>query len=620
LSSIAPPKAAEKSDKKPAPPLPGWADELKRRYVRGEASQFILHGNVDDVVLYNDEAMPVDEFLCKVMLEGNKDTIALYNTSNGVRFAKRNPKMTGLEELLLSRSREKVMPLLERALLGQDRFALILEYAETLAPAADLAMYGDTDRATLVMLHRWASLPALEKSDNLILMLTENISELHPRLVNNARVAAIRIPIPNVDERAAMIRHLVPDFDAASVGRLSEITAGLKMVQIRNILQPQDTETDVDERKKYIAELLGADSTPERVEGFIRITKGMSREEIRELVAPKAPKPKGPGVTPEMEQVVAARKRDIIERECAGLLEFVEPKHGFDMVGGMDEVKRELGRVAKAIRSGETARVPMGFLFVGPMGTGKTFVAEAFAKESGLTTVKFGSFRSKWVGATESNLDRILDVIGAMGQVIVFIDEVDRALAGNDGGSDGGTESRVIAKLKEFMSNPENRGRILFVLMTNRPDRLDTDIKRTGRLDRKIPFFYPQTAEEVEPVLLAQFKRHKITLDFDLKTKKTEISAKLSGYSNADIEGVVMLAGSVAETAGHPDKIGLEDFAKAVADYLPSRDIQMLEFMELLAVYEASNRSMLPAKYASLTAEDLSERLQEARNRVGNRR
>lgn len=615
---------SDKNEKQPAEkralPLPDWAEELKRRYVRGEASQFILYGNVDDVVLHGDDDMTVDEFLCKVMLEGNKDTVALYNTSNGVRFFKRKPALPGLDEILLSRAREKVMPQLERLLLSEDRFALILEYAEMLAPAADLAMYGDVDRATLVMLHRWASLPALEKSDNLILMLTEQLSELHPRLVNNARVAAIRVPIPDLATRKAMIQHLVPDFDEGSLDRLAEITAGLKLVQIRNILQPQEMESDVDDRRTYISELLGPDSTQERVEGFLRITKGMSKDEIRELVAPKAPKPKGPGVTPEMEHAVATRKREIIERECAGLLEFVESNHGFDAVGGEEEVKRELSRVAKMIRGGETQRVPMGFLFVGPMGTGKTFVAEAFAKESGLTAVKFGSFRSKWVGATESNLDRILDVIGAMGQVIVFIDEVDRALAGNDGSSDGGTESRVIAKLKEFMSEPGNRGRILFVLMTNRPDRLDTDIKRTGRLDRKIPFFYPQTTDEVLPIFQAQLRRHKVAVDFDVAGQKDAVIAKLCGYSAADIEGVVMLAASLADTAGHVDKVTLEDFTKAVGDYLPSRDVQMIEFMELLAVYEASNRSMLPAKYASLTPEELSDRLTEARMKVGNRR
>ena len=149
----------------------------------------------------------------------------------------------------------------------------------------------------------------------------------------------------------------------------------------------------------------------------------------------------------------------------------------------------------------------MGMLFTGPMGTGKTFVAEAFARECGLTTIKLKNFRSKWVGATEGNLERILTVIQAIGQIVVIIDEGDRAFGSGDGEGDGGTSSRVIARIKEFMSDTENRGRVLFILMTNRPDKLDVDIKRAGRLDRKIPFLYPQTAEEVERILQAQFRR-----------------------------------------------------------------------------------------------------------------
>ena len=103
------------------------------------------------------------------------------------------------------------------------------------------------------------------------------------------------------------------------------------------------------------------------------------------------------------------------------------PEHGFEVVGGMEEVKKDLRAVAENIREGRTSRVPMGILFTGPMGTGKTFVAEAFAKECGLTTIKLKNFRSKWVGATEGNLEKILTVIKAIGQVVVIIDEGDRA-------------------------------------------------------------------------------------------------------------------------------------------------------------------------------------------------
>ena len=237
----------------------------------------------------------------------------------------------------------------------------------------------------------------------------------------------------------------------------------------------------------------------ERADKLAQITQGMTREAIRKLIAPDGKPPAPPAdARAEIDQLVAARKREIIERECFGLIEFVTPQHGFDVVGGMDEVKNDLLLVAKNIREGKRNRVPMGILFTGPMGTGKTFVAEAFAKECGLTTIKLKNFRSKWVGATEGNLERILSVIQAIGQIIVIIDEGDRAFGGSDGDGDGGTSSRVIGRIKEFMSDTENRGRVLFILMTNRPDKLDVDIKRAGRLDRKIPFLYPQTGDEVD--------------------------------------------------------------------------------------------------------------------------
>src|SRR5262249_45193562 len=256
--------------------------------------------------------------------------------------------------------------------------------------------------------------------------------------------------------------------------------------------------------------------------------------------------------------------------------------------------------VARNIREGRKSRVPMGLLFTGPMGTGKTFVAEAFVKESGLTGIKLKNFRSKWVGATESNLERILSVVQGIGNVIVIIDEGDRSFgSGADGGEgDGGTSSRVVARLKEFMSDTSNRGRVLFILMTNRPDKLDVDIKRAGPLDRKIPFLYPQPPGEVEEVLQAQFRKHKLRAEIEFPRDRAAVTQPIVGYSNADFEALALLANDYAAERGAEGTLGVDDFRKAIGDYLPSRDVEMLEYMELLAVFEASNRRMLPAKYA----------------------
>jgi SpoVK/Ycf46/Vps4 family AAA+-type ATPase len=206
--------------------------------------------------------------------------------------------------------------------------------------------------------------------------------------------------------------------------------------------------------------------------------------------------------------------------------------------------------------------------------------------------------------------------------VIVIIDEGDRSFgSGGEGGdSDGGTSSRIVARLKEFMSDTSHRGRILFVLMTNRPDKLDIDIKRAGRLDRKIPFLYAQTPAEVELVLQAQIRKHTLTTALEFPRDREAVSAKITGYSNADFEALALLAHDYAAETGEDAKIPVSCFERAVQDYLPSRDLEMLEFMELLAVFEASNRRMLPAKYAQLTLDELQARLAALRIQCGGRR
>jgi SpoVK/Ycf46/Vps4 family AAA+-type ATPase len=611
--------------------LPAWAEDLRRRYLRGEASMFVVHGNVYDVVLCNRKMMGLTEFLTDVLLKDTKDTIAVYNVATGVRFTKRVDGVTGLEDLLLSAEKDRVFTALERLLIGSTRTAVIMEYAEAIAPAGDPNFQSEADRAAIVTLHRWSSLPEIERGDNVVLLISENLTELAPKLISNPKVAVVEVPMPEYDTRkeaASLADSRLTEKDAE---RYAGITAGLKSIQIASILTPQPAaEEELADRETFISGLLGggADAAG-RAHKLAALTSNLTREEVKELVAPTATMPAPDASQPspierarkETDRLIANRKREILERECFGLVEFVEPAHGFEVVGGMDEVKKDLLVIAESIREGRTSRVPMGILFTGPMGTGKTFVAEAFAKECGLTTIKLKNFRSKWVGATEGNLEKILNVIRAIGQVVVIIDEGDRAFGNTDGEGDGGTSSRVIARIKEFMSDTSNRGRILFLVMTNRPDKLDVDLKRAGRLDRKIPFLYVQTPEEVELVAKALLRKNQIKTDVDLTSIRESFSSKLVGYSNADIEAVILLANDEAARESDSDAPVLAShFQQAAIDYFPSRDVELLEYMELLAVFESSSRRLLPAKYASLTPEDLDARLRHLRAIVGTRR
>ncbi len=608
--------------------LPIWAEDLRKRYLRGESSMFILHGNVFDVVLNGDKMLGLTEFLTDVLLKDSRESIVAYNLSSGARFPKRAETFPDWQSIAIESDKAKVLTMLERAMRISEKNAVILEYAEVIAPAGDASFQMDSDRSAIVTLHRWSFLPEIERGDNIIILIAENIAELAPKIVSNPKITTIEIPMPDFETRKEVVKQTDSRLSEEDFNRYAEVTAGLKSVQISSILlPPPQQEEDLIDREGYISTLLGDSSdAKERAHKLAALTAGMNRDEIKKLVAPDAKEIENQTnplerAKQEADKLIASRKREIIERECFGLVEFVTPEFGFEVVGGMEEVKKDLLVIADSIRKGNRSRVPMGVLFTGPMGTGKTFVAEAFAKECGLTTIKLKNFRSKWVGATEGNLEKILNVIKAIGQVIVIIDEGDRAFGNTDGDGDGGTSSRVIARIKEFMSDTSNRGRILFLVMTNRPDKLDVDLKRAGRLDRKIPFLYSQTPEEVEMVAKALLRKNKIKTEVDFSKLTKDFSTKLVGYSNADVEAVILMANDdAARESDDNAPVEKKHFIKAADDYFPSRDIELLDYMELLAVFESSSRRFLPLKYADLTPEQLDQKLRELRLRIGNRR
>jgi transitional endoplasmic reticulum ATPase len=598
-------------------PLPRWAETVRRKYVGGEASMFILHHNVFDEILHGDTFHSLVEFLSEVLLKDNKDTIIVYDPSAGVRYAKRTSTL-GTEPVRPNKPPEEALADIEHEILLRHSAALIVSYAGSIAPPGEENFLSHADRMNAIRLHRWSMSPELETKDNVVFLLSESLAELNAKLVANPRVAAIEVPLPDLDERAAVIRKVDPGMHEDDVERLAEHSSGLRAVQIAQLLTPRSTDNALGERERLelIRSLLGTSAdAQQRASKLAAITRGMDTEEIRHLINPAHPLPETDAGDPfaEVIELVHRRKREIIEKECSGLIEFIDARHGLEAVGGNEGIKQELMQIAAAIKSGDKHRVPMGLLFVGPMGTGKTFIAKAFVKASGLSAVTLKNFRSKWVGSTEANLEKVLGMVKALGPIILIIDEGDRSFGGQSEDTDGGTSSRVIARLKEFMSEPDNRGQVLFILMTNRPDKLDIDIKRAGRIDRKIPFFYPDTPDDVEAVLRAIFARYKLGDAIDWAAARATTTAKLVGYSNADLEAVCLLA---LNMAGEGSTIDQACFERAIADYVPARDAGMLEYMEMLAVFEASRRSMLPQRYRDMTQDAFNTRLRELKREL----
>ncbi len=558
--------------------LPAWAEQLRVRYISGESSLFLLHGNVRDLYPWIAEGgilqyLDMQQFLSR-FLGRSKDAVLYYNVSDGVQIvgaAQRTQlmqkvnvgrQMDGMESLnRFPKGTDEVLPLVERIITNRDaNAAVILDYLETIIPVGDLSFMSESEKGNLVRLQRWTSNSSLLGSDNIVIMVTENLADVPRRLLGCAQLAVVEVGRPTEGDRVSYVQRCdlseVSFAEGMTGDRFGAVCAGLNLVQIRGLLRRA---RQVDEPVDF--------------------------------------------------RLVNSRKKQIIEQECHGLVEFVAPNHDFSHVGGNDALKEELMRVADAIRAGRTNQVPMGMLFVGPMGTGKTFIAEAFAGESGLTCIKFKNFREKWVGSTEGNLEKILQVIHSLGYVLLIIDEADRSMSsGTDG--DGGTSSRVIARIKEFMSDTRHRGRIVVLMMTNRPDKIDIDLKRPGRLDTKIPFFFPQDTATRNAVLNALIRKNKIAIESG--TEVDCIGPDTEGYSAAELEAVMLRAMRIAAENDREALIE-SDLEMAAADVIPSRDQRMLSYMEMLAVFESSSRKMIPEKYRHLGTEEVLSRLDTLR-------
>jgi SpoVK/Ycf46/Vps4 family AAA+-type ATPase len=606
----------EKSASRPA--LPAWAETLRQKYLAGEASVFVLYRNVFDRYLVGEQAHGMESFLADVLLKDNKQRIYELSVDRGVRVLRGGTveEKAEIYRHLEGKGLGGTFEALERRLRDQASNALLIPYAGTLLPATETQFLSLDERAAYTALHRWSLDDELAAKDNVVILITESLAEINPGLLANPRVAAIEVTMPDRAEREAAIRHYAPKMAPEQRRRLADQTAGLRAIQLASIVAGEGPDgLGEAQRVQLIGNLLaGTPNAAERAAKLAAITAGMTPDEIRQLVDPTRGLPEAADPFEEMTEVVRKRKRELIEKECAGLIEFVEPRHGLDAVGGNEQIKTELLEIARLIRDGERKRAPMGLLAVGPMGAGKTFVIKAFLKEAGLSGVALKNFRSKWVGSTESNLERVLATVKAMGPIALVIDEGDRSFGNRDDGEgDGGTGSRVIARLKEFMSDPENRGQVLFILMTNRPDKLDADIKRPGRLDRKIPFFYAESGAERAAIVAAIMRRYGIGHGIEAAALET-ICAGLDGYSNADLEAVALLAAEFAEREGGVVSEAL--FLRAVEDFLPPRDIAMLRYMEMLAVFETSRRSLLPERFRDLTPQQVQDQLAELRGRL----
>ena len=559
--------------------LPAWAKELSEKYYSRSFSMFVLHGNVRDVVPMgkkdNQEFVPMEQFLTTALF-GQRDLVLHYDRG-GLSFGSAESQadfrraLEGYDSFHgtnfaqgLPRNPDAVLNILDNYLrlriADNKKIALVLDFAETIAPAADVSGMSAEDRNSLVILKRWARNPAFLKADLTICLIAENEIELNQGIVQNPGVSSIEIPLPDNLERLQFIRsHL----------KGSELPAG----------------SDVSDE---ILAKLGA---------------GLKRVQLFSLIAHAVQNRQ-----PLTMKALARRKKELIESESGGLLEFVESRFDLSLVAGNDQAKRKLQDAATAIRAGNTDVLPMGYVICGPVGTGKTFITTCFAGEVGIPAVTLKNFRSMWQGVTEGNLERVLTLLRAMSPIAVIVDEADAQLGDRSSSGDSGVSNRVFAQIAQFMGNTELRGKVIWFLLTCRPDLLPVDLKRQGRAEEHIALFYPDTQEERLALLRAMQKKIGMPVfSADIEKFFLERSGTLSG---ADIEAV-LIRSELRSRLLKKAAVDTEDLKAALEDFIPPYYPTEIELQNLVAVLECTSRSLLPQKYREIERSELIRQVNE---------
>ena len=568
--------------------LPVWATTMRDLFRSGSAAQFLLHGNVFDVIPGNGRLLSVPAFLDEVMF-ASYDVVLRYDRSRGARATRGSADWTdwltnalGPDGATMTLLREpgSALELIDRYLLrtlnlqaignggkAPRRIAVVIEFAEFVVPRGDALQLGGPFAANVVKVLGWANDPAVAQANIVTVLVSEGLHDLNALVVENPHAAALHIPLP--DE--AGMRDYVKALEAGEFPTLA-------------------TESEVP------LDALGT-----------RLT-GLSRVGARTAIALALRNKKK--ITAAW---LAGIKKDMIERECQGLLEFIESPFTLDNVAGLDAVKSWLREDATLLKRGAVHALPMGYLIAGRIGTGKTFLVQCWAGELGIPCVVFKNFRDRWVGATESNLEKIFAVLRALGQVVVFVDEADQAAGKRESGDgDSGLSGRVYSMLAKEMSDTRNRGRIIWVFATSRPDLLEVDLKRQGRLDVHIPLFPPETVEERRALLLAIARK----LKFPLAEADLPALEDVKGMGGHELEGVLVRALRIHELAEPPKRLLKEVLAEVLGEVRPNPHTRKLEYMDLVAVKECTDARFLPARFKELSPEELETRIDALRKFV----
>lgn len=426
---------------------------------------------------------------------------------------------------------------------------VVFQFSGALFPAGDFSRLSDLDRQCLVSFLSWVSGPLFRDSPELLVLINTVKSEINDKITALPHSAHIEIDLPNIEERSMFVDHFKSHYPDIKFGRGKETfvadTAGLDLHNIKDLL-----------------------------EVAARTKEPLTRQHV----------------VKEVNSILQAQLGDIIRIKY--------PSHTPKDIVGYRETGEIFTTIFERCEDPETAVAAI--LVSGPNGGGKTFQLEAYASESGRVVVELAGIRGSYFGETDRFFELLRWHIATFGKILILVDEAHTAFGSVHSGQTHQTEQRLSGNIIKMMGDPRYLGKVLWALMTSRPDELDPDIK--SRAPVQVPIFDLE-GKERKDFVKELFKRKKIE---PTAQELDEVLALTNYYSARDYRNLV--AEVLAQQRKDPQKTVID----VLTGWQASKSIKRQRtFQEMIAALHCSYPNLLPTRYKDISDDALMRQVEE---------
>ena len=588
---------------------------IESQYKVAAAHQYLLHFNVNDL-LYDEHFgyLPATDYLMEQLNLIGCRLVLQYNATKGFMIPRVGqwvetqkilgliPKNQGVPEETNERKRinsrlsynklhedpfyrSDPLPTKDLAnkmhnLLKQDRvkIGLVITNLEQIAPN-DPSMESSTKENTLFFYHQlqnWASDLDIRRKQHIILLLTQNTFDIHPHFLINQEIPIVEIPFPDYDDRLRFINHL------------SKI--------------PQEiAHQESPDQKLEINLDLGNDRDKQTI---ARETTGLNLFGIHDLLRHAASlKQKVQG------QLLNNYRRESVKTFSHGIIEVSEPLTQPNQHWS-PHVTRVIQDIIRGLKDNDLRQVPRGMLLMGPTGNGNIYAARMLAGQTNMAFVKLryaGQISEVTVNINdngtsyERNLNSAISFIKGLAPVVVFMDEIEQA-SPHSGIKQSNLEQTIPPILTNAISDNSLHGKVIWIGTSSRPDLIPTIFRNSEIFSQKLVLLPPirQSRAGILQFFCRLHTREEINFN--------EIASheKLRGVSVNDLNQIARRSHNIAKRK-NKQSFNEEDLREVVEDYMPNYSREMQMFMALLALQEATSRSMIPDRLPPPYQEFLEE-------------